>query len=290
MVNRLVVSCMCMFSFVCCFSQKIKTVDGEYTYIVPENVDLEKAKQTALERVKIQIIADEFGTIISQSNSTSVKNKNGKSNVDFISLGGSDVKGEWIETIGTPVFKTEIHGEQLVVRVKIRGKIREMTSANVDFSAHILRNGIEDKFEDDVFKSGDDLFLSFVSPVSGYVVVYLVDANNTAFCLMHYQNQEQGNVTVKANERYVFFSTKLASESLRQFTDEYTMTCSHEQELNQIYVVFSQNPFVKAVDSKNTELLPRELSNKDFQKWLSTSRIKDRFMTYKKYSLIISKE
>ena len=248
-----------MVSSVCCFSQKVRTVDGEYTYVVPENVDLEKAKQVALERVKIQIIADEFGTVISQSNSTSVKNENGKSNVDFISLGGSDVKGEWIETIGTPVFKTEIHGEQLVVRVKIRGKIREMTSANVDFSAHILRNGIEDKFEDDVFKSGDDLFLSFVSPVSGYVVVYLVDANNTAFCLLPYQNQEQGNVTVKANERYVFFSTKLASESLRQFTDEYTMTCSHEQELNQIYVVFSQNPFVKAVDSKNTELLPREL-------------------------------
>ena len=219
-----------------------------------------------------------------------MKNKNGKSNVDFISLGGSDVKGEWIETIGTPVFKTEIHGEQLVVRVKIRGKIREITSANVDFSAHILRNGIEDKFEDDVFKSGDDLFLSFVSPVSGYVVVYLVDASNTAFCLLPYQNQEQGNVTVKANERYVFSSTKLASESLRQFTDEYTMTCSHKQELNQIYVVFSQNPFVKAVDSKNTELLPRELSNKDFQKWLSINRIKDKFMTYKRYSLVINKE
>lgn len=279
-----------MVSSVCCFSQKVRTVDGEYTYVVPENVDLEKAKQVALERVKIQIIADEFGTVISQSNSTSVKNENGKSNVDFISLGGSDVKGEWIETIGAPVFKTEINGEQLVVRVKIRGKIREITSANVEFSARILRNGTEDKFEDDVFKNGDDLFLSFVSPVSGYVVVYLVDANNTAFCLLPYQNQEQGNVMVKANERYVFFSTKLASEGLRQFTDEYTMTCSHKQELNQIYVVFSQNPFIKAVDSKNTELLPRELPNKYFQKWLSTSRIKDKFMTYKKYSLIINKE
>lgn len=97
-----------MVSSVCCFSQKVRTVDGEYTYVVPENVDLEKAKQVALERVKIQIIADEFGTVISQSNSTSVKNENGKSNVDFISLGGSDVKGEWIETIGAPVFKTEI--------------------------------------------------------------------------------------------------------------------------------------------------------------------------------------
>ena len=26
------------------YPQKIKTVDGEYTYVVPESVDLEKAK------------------------------------------------------------------------------------------------------------------------------------------------------------------------------------------------------------------------------------------------------
>lgn len=34
------------------YPQKIKTVDGEYTYVVPESVDLEKAKNIALERVK----------------------------------------------------------------------------------------------------------------------------------------------------------------------------------------------------------------------------------------------
>lgn len=50
------------------FPQKIKTVDGEYTYVVPETVDLEKAKSIALERIKIQLIAEEFGTTVSQSN------------------------------------------------------------------------------------------------------------------------------------------------------------------------------------------------------------------------------
>ena len=80
------------------FPQKIKTVDGEYIYGVPATVDLEKAKSIALERIKIQLIADEFGTTVSQSNSTFVKNQNGKSNIDFMSIGGSEVKGEWIET------------------------------------------------------------------------------------------------------------------------------------------------------------------------------------------------
>lgn len=104
------------------YPQKIKTVDGEYTYVVPESVDLEKAKNIALERVKIQLIADEFGTVVSQSNSTLVKNENGKSNIDFMSIGGSEVKGEWIETIGNPIFKTEINGEQLIVKVWIKVK------------------------------------------------------------------------------------------------------------------------------------------------------------------------
>lgn len=138
------------------FSQKIKTVSGEYTYYVPENIDLEKAKQIALERVKTQLIADEFGTIVSQNNSTTVKNRNGKSDIDFISIGGSEVKGEWIETIGEPNFKPSFENGQLIINVHIKGKIREIVSANIDFKALVLRNGTEDKYEDDTFKSGDD--------------------------------------------------------------------------------------------------------------------------------------
>ncbi|MEE0336507.1 MAG: DUF4384 domain-containing protein, partial [Prevotella sp.] len=103
----------CTFS-ICCFSQKIKKVEGEYTYIVPENVDLEKAKHIALERLKIQLIADEFGTTISQSNSTFVKNSNGESDVDFLSIGGSEVRGEWIETIGKPQFNISYEKDMLV--------------------------------------------------------------------------------------------------------------------------------------------------------------------------------
>lgn len=272
------------------FPQKIKTVDGEYTYVVPETVDLEKAKSIALERIKIQLIAEEFGTTVSQSNSTFVKNENGKSNIDFMSIGGSEVKGEWIETIGNPIFKTEVHGEQLTVKVWIKGKIREIVSSHIDFASHILRNGTEDKFEDDTFYSGDDLFLSFMSPLAGYMTVYLIDNNSNAFCLLPYQNQEEGNVYVKANKRYVFFSSKCAFPDLRQYVDEYTMTCTHTQELNQIYIILSPNSFVKALDSKKQENLPRELTNKEFQSWLSQKRVKDPTMVYKVKNLTILKK
>lgn len=264
-------------------------MEGEYTYIVPENVDLEKAKHIALERLKTQLIADEFGTVVSQNNATTVKNSNGKSDIDFVSVGGSEVRGEWIETIGEPDFKPSFDNGQMIIKVHIKGKIREIVSADINFKALVLRNGTEDKYEDDTFKSGDDLFLSFTSPVSGYIVIYLVDNDGTAFCLLPYQNQEQGNVKINANERYVFFSEKLSPQNLKAYVDEYTMTCSHSQELNQIYVVFSPNTFVKAIDGKREDTLPRELSNEDFQKWLAKNRSKDKDMTYKKVYITIKK-
>ena len=132
MVKKFICCLICLLFSIYSFSQKTKTVDGEYTYVVPENVDLGKAKHTALERLKIQLIADEFGTIISQSNSTMVKNINEKSDINFLSVGSSEVKGEWIETIGTPIFKTEILGDQLVVKVWAKGKIREIISSNIE--------------------------------------------------------------------------------------------------------------------------------------------------------------
>ena len=60
MVKKYLCCFICIVFSICCFSQKIKTVDGEYTYVVPENVNLDKAKYIALERLKIQLIEEEF--------------------------------------------------------------------------------------------------------------------------------------------------------------------------------------------------------------------------------------
>lgn len=120
------------------------------------------------------------------------ENSNGESEVDFLSIGGSEVKGEWIETIGKPRFDISYEKDILVVRVAVKGRIREIVSSTIDVKSLVLRNGIEDRFESNSFKSGDDLFVSFQSPTSGYLVVYLIDADQRAFCLLPYQNMESG--------------------------------------------------------------------------------------------------
>lgn len=289
MVKKYLCCFICIVFSICCFSQTIKTVDGEYTYVVPENVNLDKAKYIALERLKIQLIEEEFGATVSQSNSTLIKNNNGKSDVDFVLIGGSEVNGEWIETIGTPRYNIYYEKDMLIVSVKAKGRIREIISTAVDVKSLVLRNGIEDRFESDTFKSGDDLYISFQSPTNGYLVVYLVDTEQRAFCLLPYQNMKEGFFNVEANKRYVLFSTQTAASELKPYVDEYTMTCTHDQEINQLYVIFSTSPFVKAIDDKLEKEFPRELSNEDFQKWLAKYRTRDTNMVVKKTTITIRK-
>lgn len=260
------------------FSQEVKTVEGEYTYHAPENVTLEEARRTALDRAKIQALADAFGTVVSQTNTTRVENSDGRSTTDFLSVGGSEVKGEWIETVGEPLYEVSYSQGMLVVKVVVKGRAREIVSSGIDFKARVLRNGTEDKFESSDFRSGDDLFLSFLSPVSGYLAVYLVDADRNAYCLLPYRGQTDGVYSVEANRRYVFFSEKQAARADIPFVDEYTMTCSRSSETNMIYVIFSPNVFCKAVDSQSSGLLPRELPFGDLQKWLAKCRVRDKDM------------
>ncbi|MDE6720536.1 MAG: DUF4384 domain-containing protein [Bacteroidaceae bacterium] len=260
------------------FSQKMKTVEGECVYHAPANISLEEAKRIALDRAKIQALANEFGTIVSQSTSTNLQNANGKSTVDFFSVGDSEVKGEWIEDIGEAKYSITYDEGMLIVKVSIKGNAREIVSAKIDLRARILRNGTADKFMSDEFRDGDELYLSFVSPVNGYLAVYLVDEAKNAYCLLPYRNQTDGICQVKANRRYLFFNTKEAEGIDNDIVDEYVMTCSKSSERNLIYLIFSPNPFTKATDGSSDDCLPRELDIDSFRKWMIRQRKHDEKM------------
>ena len=71
--------------------------------------------------------------------------------------------------------------------------------------------------------------------------------------------------------------------------DEYTMTCNGEVEFNDIYVIFSPNAFVKAnSEGLTNDLLPRQLSYKDFQKWLVNNKKRDMKLNNKIFPIVIS--
>ncbi|HIX03861.1 MAG TPA: DUF4384 domain-containing protein [Candidatus Odoribacter faecigallinarum] len=269
-------------------AQKTERVTATYTYYAPEHVSIEEARRVALQRAQLQAIADAFGTIVTQTNATTVKNENGKSDVSLLSLGASEVKGEWLRTDGEPEYEIAYEDGMLAVTVRVKGVIREIVNAAVDFQARVLCNGTEDRFEQDRFRNGDDLYLSFQSPVDGYLTVYLLDAEGTAYCLLPYRGDTGGRVAVKGNRRYVFFSVDDVPAGEQGMVDEYVMTCGNGKELNQIYVIFSPQLFTKAVDYAGEGVQPRELPYEEFQQWLFNCRKQDREMRVEVKHIVIS--
>lgn len=270
-------------------AQQTKKVRGEYTYHAPENVTLEEAKRTALERAKIQLIAEEFGTVVTQTNTTFVENTDEESSVEFRSLAASDVKGEWIETIGTPEYSISYEQNMLVVKVCVEGRIREIKTAKVQFKAKVLRNGTDDRFEDYNFKNNDALYLSFTSPINGYVAVYLIDAEHNAYCALPYPNDSDGQTKVQHDKSYIFFSKEKAHPTERHITEEYKLTCDKDKEVNWLYIIFSPNPFVKVVDEQGESFRPRMTDYETFSKWLTRCRRIDKEMVVDVKEVVIKR-
>ena len=249
------------------FAQKPKTVTGEYTYHAPENVTLEEAKRTALDRAKLSAIADAFGTIVTQKNSTVISNKNGDTENHFYSHGGSEVKGEWVETIKEPVYDIKYDDGMLVVSVVVEGRISELSDTNIDCTVKVLRNGTEDKYESENFRNGDDLYLLFKSSLDGFLTAYMHDETaNQVIRILPYIRSSQGNIAINADKEYVFFKK---SKNTDYLTDEYTMTASQPVEFNTLYVIFSQKGINKAIDRSDEDNNGiRVLEYENFNKWL----------------------
>lgn len=254
---------------------RTKKVRVEYIYYLPVNVTPDEARDVAIQRAKAQAIADEFGSIVTQSSSVRIETENEVVNTDFLSIGGSELKGEWIETIGEPKIEYITDGKEIALRVQLSGIIREIEGAKVPFNVRILRNGTSDAYESDVFNKGDDLYISFRSPSSGYIAIYLIDTESKAYCLLPYQRQENGFFSVKANNRYLFFHPDFADGVEKEQVDEIVTDTSLRKERNRILTVFSPNKFFKAVDGQSEKDVPRNLSYAEFQKWLANLKRRD---------------
>lgn len=266
------------------FAQRIKTVSGTYLYVIPETQSLTQARETAVERAKIQILADTYGTVIDMSAATSITGEG----IQTRALSQSQVKGEWIETIGEPIITRYFDGDQLALKVEIQGKVREIASASTEFTAKILCGVPDLRFEGDTFKNGDNIFLYFQAPGDGFLAVYLYDGADDVYCLLPYQKQGNGIFEVKGGKPYILFSADISDgQTPYSWVDEYTLTASSEVEMNRIYVIYSPNKFTKALDDQKTSSLPRELSFESFQQWLSRIRMADLSVALKNIDITI---
>lgn len=270
-------------------AQNVHTISGTATYYGDDNDSPATAKRKALEMARIDALAREFGTVLSQTVIQRDEAQNSEERNYFASLSSSEVKGEWIADDGEPSFTIELDGDgHYVVRCKVRIKARDLSNKAADFKASVLRNGLTERHESTEFNSGDDMYLRFATPADGYVAVYLV-CGNDVMTLLPYMSSTSGKCKVKHNKEYVFFSAKSA-EPMFGTVDEYALQTDKAKEVNQLYVLFSPNEFTKAFDKSNGDTIPRSQSYQDFVKWLAKIRRADDEMGMKVFNIIISEK
>lgn len=269
-------------------AQKKQKASGEYIFYVPETMSLEQARHIALERAKIQILAEKYGTTMDATSASVIKNENGNSTINSQTYSKSLVKGEWLETLDTPDYSIMYEDGLLAIRVRVTGIVREITSSKINVRAKILRNDIDDRNEDTNFTEGDDMYLSFQAPVDGYLTVYLYDGDCSVYRLLPYRSQPQPSVKIVEGKRYVFFNSKETLGIPAEHVDEYVITCTKDIEINRIYIIFSPNKFTKAIDCIGNGTTPSMLSLDSFNNWLSDCRILDKDMIVLTKDIVIN--
>lgn len=251
------------------------------------------AEQHAIEYAKRKAIEDRFPILASSVTalSSTEKSHNGSSSVDerFYSSYETIARGEWIGQPQEQVLESYHNGEHWVVKVHVEGLMREKKAKPIDLKYAFIRNTGERESRAQ-FIDGDELLLRFASPVDGALCLYLVDAekNPTAYCLLPGEAEKQGYQSVNANTEYTFMQAK---DNNGLYV---TLNTTRDREFNTLYLLFSPNSFAKALDrkggkNKDGDLLPRNLSEAEFQEWLVKAQTADEQMVVIKEVIEIRK-
>lgn len=293
-MNRLVLSFIAVFLPLTIAAQARK-IKGEFIYYSDPNMSPKEAMAAAIENARVQAIAKEFGTFLIQFTNQEEYQEGDKEYSSFMQLNAAEVKGEWLEDTKKPKVKIIDTTDEgvLVIKAEVEGRAKAITNEAAEFDVSVLRNGKELRNADTEFKEGDRMFLYFKAPADGYIAAYLIDGKQTVSCLLPHENDNDGQQPVKHNQEYVFFSESNDADFLGK--DGLKVLCDDNRiELNRIYIIYSPNSFVKANDQPGPILeqnlyRPRQLSLKDFTRWMSRLCSRDNKMGRKVIQIKIRK-
>ena len=265
-------------------AQKIESTSGQAQVRVEQNMTKDQCKEQAHDLAIINAIENAFGTYVEQQTDITIKDGRDYYNI----VGTTKVKGEWVETLKEDYSETSeifsINKEKEVVTFitcKITGMVRKATpKALIQYQP---LNCPDIRCRKTEFNSGESLYLSFKSPVDGYLSVFL-EGEEMVYRLFPYRNQigkENSAIMVKADQEYLLFSKDPKYNKFPVQADECELYSVKSCEFNNLYLVFSEEPYVKPmlnIEKSSVEktdyLLPKSLTPKDFQEWLSDNRAK----------------
>jgi len=285
MMQRLICSLILVLLPVFVFSQKTEKVKGTAQVEFPDNLTREEVKKQAVEKATIDALERAFGRVVIQGNTTYLSNiqtgKQIETKSAFNTIANTSVRGEVLRVIGDPVF-TELSGTRTIdgkkesyteMKCDIEIEAKEVTTPPVNFTA-LTQNCTEERCRTTDFRMDDYLYISFTSPSTGYISVFLDEEGNTQ-CLYPYNtmpSEYEGGVPVKADKKYLLF-TKQPEFNF----SGYILYTSSPRSINRIFIIFSKTPLNKPSlsDVKVDEAgykLPKSLKSEDFQRWLNRYR------------------
>ena len=259
---------------------------GQATYYDNGHHSKVECMKLAAEQARIDALAREFGTIVSQDIVQTDRIRTGRETNDVLAVSMTEVKGEWLGDTEEPRYEFSYDNDRnMVVSCTVKGTARAITNEAVSFETTALRNGIHSANADTRFRDGDDMYLYFLGSTDGYLTVWLEDESRTVYNLLPYPRDPKSEVRVKRYQEYTFFNSSLGKGMFGP-EEELILTAPDETEYNRIYVVFSPNPYSRPAMSADAGL--PSLPSADFSKWLMRMRRNDPKMGVKAINLEIS--
>lgn len=282
-------------------AQKSLKSSGEAQIKIENTWNYNEAKNKVRKLAKINAIENVFGTYVEQEANIRVED----GNTNFRLIASTKVKGEWLETtkeefIDRVIEPTTKNGaSERWISCKIKGLVREIVKPKLAFEAATL-NGPKKEYRTTTYHNGEQLYLSFTTPSSGYLSIYIIETDNV-YRLLPYAEMSDNYidaVPVKADKEYIFFSQNSGHDYFNDFdinrVDELIMSTYADREYSQLYIVFSTEPFSKPLLKKGvvTEslILPKSLSKNQFEDWVKENRIYNADFNYKIVNLEIVKK
>ncbi len=274
----------------CQKSPKVQVIEHTATVEVLENMTVKQAKELAKQTAITDGLNEAFGAVVVDGTSIMIENVQTHEQTTSVSIFNkiSDVlvNGEVTEIIGEPEYK-DLYEEKKgapkgqkthSIQCTVKFKAREIAWGKPQFEALTLDKP-EIRAQRTEFRHGDDIFLSFRSPVSGFLAVYAIDGQATAQQLLPYPGVE-GLFPVKLDQPYILFSKKNDYKEHPMSIEGYQTLLAKpgKPESWVLAVLFSTQSFAKPLADpggvKDQILLPPSLSFLDFHRWLSEARAK----------------
>ncbi len=260
-------------------AQKIVSTSGEAQVRMERNMTEDDTRELAEQQAIINAIENAFGTYTEQQTDMTIKDGMTSFNI----IGTTKVKGDWIETTDIN-FKENFKKEKTdngIVNIKyitceVSGKARKSRpKANIEYE---ILNQPSLYSRTRSFYHEEQLYVYFKSPVNGYASIFLED-DDAVYRLLPYVNMRdefQSGVPVKRDTDYVFFSTNDNSYPGNPVDEQLLLSLKEDVEYNFIYIVFSEDEFVKPmlddISMQKGRIIPKQLTNSKFQQWLARNR------------------